>query len=49
MFQALISPIESTNVRYARENALIFDDILSASSLREFVKISWILGLKGLT
>ena len=42
MFQMLVSPSESTNVSYARENALIFHDTLSTSSLRKFVKISWI-------
>ena len=42
MFQVLVSPSESTNVSYARENALISHDILSTSSLRKFVKIRWI-------
>lgn len=42
MFQVQVSPSESTNVIYARENALIFYDTLSTSSLRKFVKISWI-------
>lgn len=42
MFQVLVSPSESTNDSYARKNALIFHDTLSTSSLRKFVKISWI-------
>lgn len=46
MFQVLASPNESTNVRYATENVLIFHDILSTSSLRKFVKISWIFWTK---